>query len=230
MTDPNLALLETAVTLLAPVLNDLVFTGGCTTALFITDTGFEGIRPTDDVDAIVEVASYAEYATLSDRLHALGLREDDREGAPLCRWVHKELVVDIMPTDERVLGFSSRWFRAAALASESWTLAGHRVRVVAPVYFLATKIEAFRRRGHDDYPASHDLEDVIAVVDGRATIADEVMAAPSDVRGYVTAELGQMLRTRAFIDALPGFLLPDAANQARLPRLLGRLRAMAGAG
>ena len=33
-------------------------------------------RPTKDVDAIVDVTSYAKYTALSERLHALGLAED----------------------------------------------------------------------------------------------------------------------------------------------------------
>ena len=44
-----------------------------------------------DVDMITEVASYAEYASLSERLRGLGLSEDSSEGAPTCRWRYREL-------------------------------------------------------------------------------------------------------------------------------------------
>jgi hypothetical protein len=54
VADPNRVLFESVVRLLAPVLDDLVFVGGCTTGLFITDPAAGGIRPTNDVDAIVE--------------------------------------------------------------------------------------------------------------------------------------------------------------------------------
>ena len=76
MADPNRALFESVVRLLAPVLDELVFVGGCTTGLFITDPAAGGIRPTKDVDAIVDVTSYAKYTALSERLRALGLVED----------------------------------------------------------------------------------------------------------------------------------------------------------
>ena len=62
MADPNRALFESVVRLLAPVLDELVFVGGCTTGLFITDSAAGGIRPTRDVDAIVDVASYSKRA------------------------------------------------------------------------------------------------------------------------------------------------------------------------
>ena len=44
------------------------------------------------------------------------------------------------------------------------------IRVVTAPYFIATKIEAFRGRGRGDFLASHDLEDLIFVIDGRSSI------------------------------------------------------------
>lgn len=55
---------------------------------FITDPAAGGIRPTKDVDAIVDVTSYATYAALSERLRALGLAEDNTPDAPLVRSEH----------------------------------------------------------------------------------------------------------------------------------------------
>ena len=85
MADPNRALFESVVRLLAPVLDELVFVGGCTTGLFITDPAAGGIRPTRDVDAIVDVTSYAKYTALAERLRALGLGEDTTPGASRLR-------------------------------------------------------------------------------------------------------------------------------------------------
>ena len=96
MADPNRALFESVVRLLAPVLDELVFVGGCTTGLFITDPAAGGIRPTKDVDAIVDVTSYGKYVSLSERLRTLGLAEDTTPGAPLCRWRRDDLIVDVM--------------------------------------------------------------------------------------------------------------------------------------
>ncbi len=69
--------------------------------------------------------------------------------------------------------------------------------------------------------------DVIAVVDGRPQIVDDVRNAPDDVRGYIASEIAQLLATRQFLDALPGFLLPDSASQARQALLRERLSALA---
>lgn len=227
MRDPNRALLDAAVRLLAPLLDDLVFLGGCATGLFLTDPAAAGLRPTKDVDAITEVASYAEYAKLSECLRELGLTEDTSEGAPMCRWRHGPLIIDVMPTMEEVLGFANHWYKPALAAAEWMEMGDLRLRVVTPVYFLATKLEAFRARGGGDVSGSHDLEDVITVIDGRAEIIEEVRSAPADARAYIASELRELLASRAFVDALPGFLLPDAATQARIPMLRERLEAVA---
>ena len=227
MRDPNLQLLEAAARLLSPLLDDLVFLGGCATGLLLTDLASAGLRTTKDVDAITEVATYAEYATLSERLRELGLTEDTREGAPLCRWRHGPLIIDVMPTSEEVLGFANRWYTPALGSAGSMHVSDLQPRVITPVYFLATKLEAFRARGGGDVSGSHDLEDVVTVIDGRAEIITEVRSAPADVRTFIASEFQQLLSVRAFVDALPGFLLPDAANQARLPILLDRLTELA---
>jgi hypothetical protein len=194
--------------------------------LFITDPAAGGIRPTRDVDAIVDVTSYAKYTALAERLRALGLGEDTTRGAPLCRWRHGQLIVDVMPTDATVLGFSNRWYPAAIETAQTFHIAGHDVRVVTPALFIATKLEAFHGRGGDDVVASHDLEDIIAVVDGRPEIVGDVAAASDGVRAYVGAEIRTLFDNRDFTEALAGFLLPDRASQARRSFLEDRLRSL----
>ncbi len=58
MTNLNFEMLRIAVKNLDGLADELVFVGGCTTGLFITDEGAAEVRPTDDVDAIVEAVSY----------------------------------------------------------------------------------------------------------------------------------------------------------------------------
>lgn len=226
MADPNRAIFEAVVRLLAPLLDELVFLGGCTTGLFITDPAAGSVRPTKDVDAIVDVTTYAKYTALSERLRALGLDEDATPGAPLCRWRSGPLIVDVMPTDAAVLGFSNRWYPTAIKLAQTFHIAGHDVRVVTPAQFVATKLEAFHGRGGGDVFASHDLEDIMALVDGRPEIVDDVAAASDDLREYIGEEIQALLDNRDFAEALTGFLLPDPASQARRGLLEGRLRSM----
>jgi hypothetical protein len=76
MQNSNLERLKKIATRLRPLLSEVVFVGGCTTGLFITDEAAAEVRPTFDVDVIAEITSYADYATFSERLRALSFRED----------------------------------------------------------------------------------------------------------------------------------------------------------
>jgi len=183
MANPNLQLLTDAAKLLEPILGELVFVGGCATALLITDNAAADVRPTFDVDAIAEITSYAAYAEFSERLRKLGFQEDTSDGAPLCRWHQQTTTLDVMPLDEKILGFSNTWYRPAMDHAEERELEkGLKIRLVAPVYFCASKLEAFAGRGANDFHASRDLEDLIAVVDGRAELVGEIQTAAGDVR------------------------------------------------
>jgi hypothetical protein len=139
----------------------------------------------------------------------------------------EHLIVDVMPVNEHVLGFSNRWYRAAIETAQTLEVAGHDVRVVTSALFVATKLEAFHGRGDGDVVASHDLEDIVAVVDGRPELTSEVAAAPTDVRDYVASQLRALLDDRDFVEALGGFLLPDPASQERRGILERRLRSLA---
>ncbi len=231
MARTRVALLELAATILEPLLPEIVFVGGCATALLITDPAAAPARVTYDVDVIAEIVSYPDYVAFSERLRARGLEEDTREGAPVCRWRRGELTLDVMPLDSSILGFSNRWYPDVLRGSEKFALAsGSLLRVITAPLFLATKIEAFYSRGEEDYFASRDLEDIVTVVDGRPSLADEVERSSDEVSAYVAQAIRALLREQRFLDALPGYLLPDEANQARFSRLIATFRELAGQG
>jgi hypothetical protein len=104
---------------------------------------------------------------------------------------------------------------------------GLKIRLVAPVYFCASKLEAFAGRGKNDFAGSRDLQDLIAVVDGRGELVGEIRAAASDVRSYLAKEIKKLISIRAFNDALPGHLPPDAASQERVGTIISRLEELA---
>lgn len=104
------------------------------------------------------------------------------------------------------------------------------IRVVSPPYLLATKLEAFRGRGGDDFLGSRDFGDIIALVDGREELVDEVANADDDVRGYLAKEIRAMLAASRFLDGVFGALRSDSASQARADVVvLPALTAIAGA-
>jgi hypothetical protein len=225
--DPNRAMTEAIARLLGPMLPEFVFVGGCATGLLMTDPASAPARVTRDVDLIVEVASYWEYSELGERLRLIGLQEDTSEGAPLCRWKLGDIVLDLMPTSGSILGFTNRWYPLAVREPAALELApGVEIRIVRGPLFLATKMEAFHGRGRKDFAGSSDLEDVIALLDGRAELGGEVAEAPPSIREYLTAEFAELLRSEEFLSALHGHFLPDAVSQKRVEMVVQRMNAI----
>jgi hypothetical protein len=132
-----------------------------------------------------------------------------------------------MPTDPEVLGFGNLWFAKAFSAARPVDLpSGTRIRVLPPAYFLATKIEAFEHRGKGDFLLSRDIEDLVAVLDGRDEIAAEVENADVDLQSFIAGRFQKWLKVQDFHDALPGLLPSDAASQARIPKIVQRMKAI----
>lgn len=157
--DPNRQMVIEVAKRLGPLCNDVVFLGGAATGLLLTDPAAAPVRATDDVDVVVEIGSQREYHALGASLRARGFREDDSEGAPICRWIADGLKLDAMPADPTVLGFSNKWYRTSLEAAEPMVLEeGEAIRLISAPCFLGTKLEAFYGRGQGDYLAA-DLED-----------------------------------------------------------------------
>lgn len=205
------------------LLAKMAFVGGCTTGLLITDTlVLEQIRATDDVDVIVDVLGHGDYTKLQQQLRERGFRESSKDEV-VCRWRLNSLIVDIMPTDERILGFSNRWYPAALAAAQWYQLSvNHRIRVVTPVYFLATKIDAFQHRGNQDFLASRDMEDILSLIDGREDLCDEVMVARDDVRLAIAEAMMGFLRASDFEYAVQS-IAQDFQREKWLFKRLDRL-------
>jgi predicted nucleotidyltransferase len=226
--NPNIEILEMAVARLGDLREELVFLGGCATGLLITDSGAPPIRMTRDVDVIAEVSSLSDYHSLSARLRSKGFSEDLSDDAPICRWVADPLILDVMPTDARILGFGNRWYTPSLHNAVRVELpSGEGVNSVSAPYFLATKLEAFDGRGKGDYLLSHDIEDLVAVIDGRTELLRELAESAHDLKDYLAERFASLLVTSAFMDALPGHLSPDHAGQARVSLVTDRMQAIA---
>ena len=220
MPDPNLALLEEAAARLAPFLEEIVFVGGVTLGLLISDEAAAPIRGTTDVDVIAEIITYTDYMEFSERLRRAHFTEDAGETPLTCRWHHGDLTVDVLPLSKEVLGFTNRWYAPALVHASTFTLrSGQSIRVITAPFFLGTKMEAFRGRGRGDFQASHDLEDLVAIIEGRETVLKEIEESPQDLKAYLAEAVNALLQESRFIDVLPGFVL----DAERVPLILERL-------
>lgn len=226
--NPNLEILMLAVDQLGELADQMVFVGGCATGLLITDLAAPPIRVTRDVDAIVQVASRADYYQLSEALRSQGFSEDMSDDAPICRWVADNVILDVMPLDTEILGFGNEWYSPASENAEVIALPnGKKISMVSAPYFLITKLEAFDGRGEGDYVMSHDIEDIVAVLDGRPGIVEEVKQSDRTLVKELSMRFNKLLDDRRFVDAVSGHMPTDETSQARVPKILNTIKAVA---
>lgn len=210
----NLMQLEEIAVALDDLLPKVVFVGGSTTALFVDEAAYFGIRKTDDVDVIVNVTTLVAYQKLSDELRRLGFKEDTN--GPICRWKFitstGAVTLDVMPIDEKILGFSNRWYEEAIHEASEFTLPNKKViHLVSPIYLIATKFEAFAGRGEGDY-FSHDLEDIVFVMENRERMIFELLDSKPALKAYFSEQAISLLNDD-FLNVLPGLLNnPESAK------------------
>jgi len=220
--NPNLDILIRAVDQLGDLADDMVFVGGCAIGLLITDLAAPPIRITKDVDAIVQVFSHADYYQLSDKLRAQGFTEDTHVDAPICRWkTAEDIVLDVMPVNPKILGFGNDWYKPATEHAQAFLLpSGRSIQLVSAPYFLITKLEAFAGRGNNDYLMSHDIEDIVAVFDGRIEITEEVKHSEPALIKELSRCFSDLLKNKRFVEAVSGHMPADNVSQQRVSQVL----------
>lgn len=221
--DPNLPHLRQVAEALGELRERVVFVGGAVAGLLVTDPLADSVRATRDVDAVVN-ASRATFHRTEEDVAARGFARDVSSEV-ICRWVHKAsgVIFDLMPVQPEVLGFSNHWYPYAVESAVPMDLGqGVVIRLVSAVAFVATKLEAFASRGGGDFLSSHDLEDVLNIVDGREELVSEMSKAPPELQAAVAAAVGQLLANPDFANVLPGLL----AEPERAGLVLDRLKAL----
>ncbi|CTP87973.1 hypothetical protein A6R71_03695 [Xanthomonas translucens pv. arrhenatheri] len=221
--DPNLPHLRVIADALGELREQVVFLGGAVVGLLLSDPLAESVRSTYDVDAVVDL-DWSRFRRIEERVQTHGFAREMESGV-VCRWVHREsgVVFDLMPVDSEVLGFPNRWYAYAVETAQSVELDERlSIRMVTAVAFVATKLEAFATRGRGDFLSSHDLEDVLNVVDGRAELVEELAMAPEELRHMVANAFAALLDNPAFANVLPGLV----AEPGRAGIVRERLQAM----
>ena len=223
--DPNLANIEHIAQALGDLRNSVVLVGGAVVGILITDTNRPAARPTLDVDLVTKVSDLAEYYQICEVLRKAGFKENNEV---ICRWTKDEVLVDLMPTDPAILGFSNRWHELAMQTSIPMTLpSGLMLRHISAPLFIASKLESFYDRGNGNY-AHHDIEDIINLVDGKSDLNTELAIAPREVQLFIREEVEDLLLDPDFVAQIPWHLNPIATEQDRSAIIIERLRALAG--
>lgn len=105
----NITRIKIVYDALGELSKDVIFIGGATVSLYADRPSGE-VRPTDDVDILIELFGYKGYAFIEEKLRAKGF-VNDLESKVICRHIVKGIIVDVMPASEAILGFSNKWYK-----------------------------------------------------------------------------------------------------------------------
>lgn len=211
------------------LVDDFVLVGGATIGLWLNSAAVADSRPTNDVDLVIACENRGQYENFAIQLRRRGLSEDSTSRV-ICRWRDPSgRIYDVMPTNGKVFGFGNRWYETTVSSAQPIELSpGFTARCATPPLLIAMKLEAYADRGEGWALASHDYNDVIALIDGRSDIVDDMRAAPQDVRDWIAEQLDAHARSGELTQGIAGYLPPSAAGQARSSVIRDRIDAMFG--
>ncbi len=205
---------------------DPVFTGGGIVSMLITDPEAPQALFTKDVDLVLEIASHPEFFAMEKALEGVGFRRPhDEEAEMMVSWEWEGVRVDSLPHRSIQFMPHNRWFVFLMKDAEQVeVLPGCRAWRASAPCFLATKFEAFFSRGMNNFLKSKDIGDILAVVNGRSELLQEIQQAVPDVRGFLRQKFGWLLEQRHFMECLSD-LVPE---KLREETVIKRMRAIAG--
>lgn len=212
----NIVRIKSVYSALDDLKDSVVFVGGATVSIYADRPDQVDVRPTEDIDVLIEIGTYAEYAKVQEKLASLHFNLD-AESRVICRYKYQGLTVDIMPTEETVLGFKNRWYKEGFANIIRYPVDERtEVNIFSAPYFLASKIEAFKGRGNNDGRTSSDFEDIVFVLDNRKEIWSELKNANEEVRKYLKNEFTKLLANPYLEEWLSAHLeFETASSRAR---------------
>lgn len=180
-----------------------VFVGGATVSLYASKPIVAAsIRPTNDVDIVVELASYGGYSLIDERLRSIGFVNDVESGI-ICRYRIEGIIVDVMPTSDTAIGFSNRWYPTGFKAAVSYEIDNDFSVLIFPLpYFLASKWEAHKGRGGDDLRMSQDFEDIVYILEYCKDFSEQLVNGPKEVIEYFREELADIIDSEDFLEGV----------------------------
>ncbi len=198
-----------------------VFVGGAVVSIYVDDPAAEEVRPTKDIDIALEIVMLGQLEILRQELAKKGFFPDPEENV-MCRFVYMGILVDVMSTKEIGWAPANKWFQEGFDHVEKIILDKlTSINVLPLAYFLATKFDAYHSRGTDPR-TSHDLEDIIYLLDNRKDLASSILSASDNVLVYLQSEFISLL-TPEMEEAVLSHMNPFSRKE-RHPLLVTKLK------
>lgn len=204
----------------------VVFIGGAIVGMQITDAAAPDVRRTKDVDIIVEVTGLADHADKEEELRKLGFKHDVSGKGHILRFLLDDLIVDILPEDGTRFGMRTDWYKSAVRSAKEHSLPNDLpIRVISAPLLLCTKLDAYADRGKGNLRESDDIGDILAVVDGRPELVQEIKDAEPEAREFIAEQFKVLLDNPELNEAFSWQLTDD--QQSRQDTIVGRMKEIA---
>jgi len=210
----NIAVVAEVAEALQDLKQDIVFIGGAVVSLYTNDPAADEIRPTQDVDLTLNIFSFAHWQELQEKLDALGFHPDPF-GHSISSYKYNNIPVDIMAAEDGPLGASNRWYKIGFNNLQIAKAKDQEIKILSAPCYLATKFEAFNNRG-SDYRTSHDVEDIIYILDNRIEIVEEIAKEDMLIANFIKEQLQTIIKKGLMQEVLMAHIHPIMLEE-RLP-------------
>jgi len=210
----NLSVVATIAEALQDIKHSVVFVGGAIISLYTDDPAADEVRPTQDVDFTINLLNFSNWAQFQEELSDLGFSPDPF-GPSICRYMYQHIPVDIIPAEESLIGPANKWYKVGFKRLQTVKVKEQEIQIFTAPCFLATKFEAFRDRGKD-YLTSHDIEDIIYVIDNRINIVEEIGRDEPEIREYLQQQLKKVIE-QGLLDELLMYHVHPIMRDERIP-------------
>lgn len=174
----------------------IVFVGGAVVSLYTDDPAADEIRPTKDVDLTLHIVNLSHWEEITQQLGRLGFNPDPY-GQAICSFKYKDIPVDIMAAEDGPFGPANSWYKVGFENIQITSALDQKIQIFSAPCYLATKFEAFHSRG-SDYRSSHDIEDIIYIIDNRINIVSEMKKDNPLVSDFVRSQL-QLIKEKGLL-------------------------------
>lgn len=210
----NIAVVAEVAEALQDIKQDMVFVGGAVVSLYTDDPAADEIRPTQDIDMTLNIVNLSHWEKVQTQLGTLGFHPDPF-GHAICSYKYKDIPVDIMATEDGPLGPANRWYKIGFENLWSTKAKDQDIKILSAPCYLATKFEAFNDRG-SDYRISHDIEDIIYVLDNRIGIVEEIENDDTRIANFIKEQLQNIVNKGLLQEVLMAHIHPLMLDE-RLP-------------
>ena len=202
----NKEMLATVANGLRDYLDKVYFVGGSVVEFYLEEAVSDPVRPTEDVDLVLEITSKFDFRDWEKLLMSCGFKHDMSENAPICRWIFNQVQVDALVPNLQ-MGFTNKWYAEGMKHSFDYQLNKNlQIKLFELPYFLATKFEAVLHRGLSDLRMSHDFEDIIYLWSNVPDIFEQCQKADDNLRNYFSVTLQSLISNWTFNEAIEAHL------------------------